>query len=133
MTAVFLDTVGLIGLWNIDDQWHSAAEIAFQILKTDRRRLVTTEFVLAECGNGATRLAIRSIVAEFRQRFIEQRLLIEVTAEELQSAWSAFGGKRKFDPSLVDEISIAVMGRLGIGEVFSNDVHFKRAGFTVLF
>jgi predicted nucleic acid-binding protein len=28
--AVFLDTVGLIALWDRADQWHSAADAAFQ-------------------------------------------------------------------------------------------------------
>jgi hypothetical protein len=30
MTAVFLDSVGLLALWDGSDQWHDAAEAAFQ-------------------------------------------------------------------------------------------------------
>jgi predicted nucleic acid-binding protein len=29
MNLVFMDTVGLLALWNKDDQWHQAAEKAF--------------------------------------------------------------------------------------------------------
>ena len=29
MNLVFMDTVGLLALWNSDDQWHEAAEKAF--------------------------------------------------------------------------------------------------------
>ena len=29
MTAVFLDTVGLIAMWNRSDQWHADAMTAF--------------------------------------------------------------------------------------------------------
>ena len=29
MNAVFLDTVGLLALWDEGDQWHTAAETAF--------------------------------------------------------------------------------------------------------
>jgi hypothetical protein len=29
MTPVFLDTVGLLAIWDIDDQWHNAAEGAY--------------------------------------------------------------------------------------------------------
>jgi hypothetical protein len=29
MTPVFLDTVGLIALWDKDDQWHGSAETAY--------------------------------------------------------------------------------------------------------
>ena len=30
MTSVLLDTVGLIAVWDVDDQWHAAAENAYQ-------------------------------------------------------------------------------------------------------
>jgi predicted nucleic acid-binding protein len=29
MYGVFLDTVGLIAVWDTSDQWHAAAETAF--------------------------------------------------------------------------------------------------------
>ena len=29
MNLVFMDTVGLLALWNTDDQWHETAEKAF--------------------------------------------------------------------------------------------------------
>jgi hypothetical protein len=29
MTPVFLDTVGLVAVWNRSDQWHAAATAAF--------------------------------------------------------------------------------------------------------
>ena len=32
MRTVFLDTVGLIALWNRSDQWHAAAASAYQRL-----------------------------------------------------------------------------------------------------
>lgn len=32
MSDVFLDTVGLIATWDIRDQWHAAAEAAYQDL-----------------------------------------------------------------------------------------------------
>ena len=37
MTAVFLDTVGLLALWNQADQWHLSAEAAFQRILEQRR------------------------------------------------------------------------------------------------
>ena len=32
MSAVFLDTVGLLALWDVSDQWHTDAEAAFHKL-----------------------------------------------------------------------------------------------------
>ena len=39
MRTVFLDTVGLLAVWDSADQWHVAAEPVFQTLLTDRVRL----------------------------------------------------------------------------------------------
>ena len=55
MNAVFLDTVGLLALWNRSDQWHESAEAAFQSLLARRSLLLTTSLVLLECGNAAAR------------------------------------------------------------------------------
>jgi hypothetical protein len=51
MTTVFLDTVGLIALWDTADQWHSAAEGAFSSIVSHRKRMLTSSFFLLECGN----------------------------------------------------------------------------------
>jgi predicted nucleic acid-binding protein len=51
MTAVFLDTVGMLAVWDSRDQWHDAAERVFNQLIQANVPLVTTEFVLRECGN----------------------------------------------------------------------------------
>ena len=32
MNAVFLDTVGLIAVWDLADQWNTAADAAYQIV-----------------------------------------------------------------------------------------------------
>ena len=42
MNAVFLDTIGLIAVWDASDQWHTAADAAYQALLQQERRLVTT-------------------------------------------------------------------------------------------
>ena len=90
MTAVFLDTVGLLALWDLSDQWHAAAEAAFKELSQRRATLVTTAYILLECGNAAA-------------------------------------------AGIVDHLSFVVMRRHGIQEAFTNDQHFRAAGFTTLF
>ncbi len=32
MTAIFLDTVGLVAMWNRADQWHDTAIAAFELI-----------------------------------------------------------------------------------------------------
>lgn len=45
---VFLDTAYVNALVNTRDQWHEAAVRWERKLAADRRRLVTTEFILVE-------------------------------------------------------------------------------------
>jgi predicted nucleic acid-binding protein len=40
--TVFLDTVGLIAVWDEDDQWHPAADSCFVRLLGERVDFVTT-------------------------------------------------------------------------------------------
>jgi predicted nucleic acid-binding protein len=53
LNAVFLVTVGMLAVWDESDQWHAPAIAAFEKLRTDRLSVVTTTFVLLECGNAA--------------------------------------------------------------------------------
>ena len=55
MSRVFLDTVGLLAVWDTSDQWHVAAADAFSRLKQAGSGVITTTFVLLECGNAAAR------------------------------------------------------------------------------
>ena len=41
MNVVFLDTVGLVALWDVSDQWHAVADAAYPMAVADRRRLST--------------------------------------------------------------------------------------------
>jgi uncharacterized protein len=133
VTPVFLDTVGLIGVWNDADQWHQAASHAYAKLAATRTPLVTTQEVLLECGNAAARTSIRSDVTHLRKRLESQGRLLFATDADLADAWAMYDRGRSGDPGIVDCISFAVMRRLGLTEVFTNDQHFAAAGFTTLF
>jgi hypothetical protein len=62
MSIVFLDTVGLIAQWDADDQWHALAETVYWQMVADRKSVLTTTFILLECGNTAARRTFRSDV-----------------------------------------------------------------------
>lgn len=133
MSTVFLDTVGLIALWDESDQWHSDAEAAFSKLIASRRPFLTTSFVLFECGNAASRRPYRSELLVVRNSLITDGGLIEPNPQDCQVAWKEYELGYPGDPGIVDCISFAVMRRLGITEAFTNDQHFKAAGFETLF
>ena len=133
MNGVFVDSVGMIAVWDVADQWHPAAEIAYQKLLARRCPLVTTEMVLLECGNAAARRPYRRRVAALRKQLIQGGLLVLPTLEELEEAWVAYDQADAGEAGIVDHLSFTVMRRLGLTEAFTNDRHFQTAGFTTLF
>jgi predicted nucleic acid-binding protein len=130
---VFLDTVGLIAVWDQADQWHIAADAVYRNLLSEGRRLMTTEAILLECGNAASRRPYRHRVHALRQSLVEEGLLIIPTPNEIELAWLNYQQGAADGAGIVDQISFIVMRRLGIDEAFTNDSHFRAAGFIPLF
>jgi hypothetical protein len=133
MNPVFLDTVGLLALWSRTDQWHAAAKRAFDALTATERVLLTTTFVLLECGNAAVRRPFRREVSLLRRRLESAGLLVAPSNADWQLAWGAYDHGEAAQAGIVDCVSFAVMRRLGITEAFTNDQHFRAAGFEILF
>jgi uncharacterized protein len=130
---IFLDTVGLIARWDGRDQWHQLADDAFQRIMAERAVAVTTEAILLECGNALARTKMRSAVVVLRESLAAGDRLIIPEAEDTERAWREYEQGDAGAPGIVDLISFQVMRRLGISEAFTNDRHFKAAGFTTLF
>jgi hypothetical protein len=124
---------GLIAVWDVADQWHEAADAAYQELLKRQRRLVTTSLILLECGNASARRPYRQQVNVLRQYLRKEGLLVDPTTQEIEEAWSAFDRSEAAGAGIVDQLSFQVMRRLGITEAFTNDKHFQAAGFTVVF
>jgi len=133
MSIVFLDTVGLLALWDSGDQWHPAAEAAFADLERAKALLTTTSFVLLECANAAARRPYRQAVERLRERMESGNMLVFPTDEDWRQAWTAYRQGDSGQPGIVDYVSFAVMRRFGIAEAFTNDRHFHEAGFKTLF
>jgi hypothetical protein len=131
--TVFLDTVGLLAVWDESDQWHPEAHACLAGLLAARADLVTTSFVLLECGNAAARRPYRSAVSRLRQQMELGNRLIAPTDGDWQSAWAAYEREETGGAGIVDHVSFAVMRRLGVSKAFTNDRHFRGAGFETLF
>lgn len=132
-SPIFLDTVGLVALWDQRDQWHSAALKAFQAFSTERANLYTSSFVLLECANAAARRPYKTAVAALKREMEATGRAIAPTDENWQEAWSAYERGAVGGPGVVDLTSFQIMLRLGITRAFTNDRHFRNAGFQVLF
>jgi predicted nucleic acid-binding protein len=133
MTPVFLDTVGLLAVWDASDQWNAAADAAYRDLIQRGQPLLTTPLVLWECGNAAAHRPFRQRVNVLRQKLIQEGLLIEPTPREIEAAWAAYDRGDAAQAGIVDHVSFQVMRRLGLTQAFTNDNHFQAAGFQVLF
>jgi uncharacterized protein len=134
MTApVFLDTVGLIAVWDEADPWHELTVPVYERLIRDRRRLTTSTYVLLECGNAAAKKPLRDDVTRLFQRLDRLGLLLVPSPREHTVAWSAYSRRLNAAAGLVDQYSFVIMNTTGITEAFTHDQHFRAAGFITLF
>ncbi|HZK82560.1 MAG TPA: PIN domain-containing protein [Humisphaera sp.] len=133
MRMVFLDTVGLLALWDAADQWHEPAQKAFDKLLADRSRLYTSSYIFLECGNAASRKRFRPAVDRLRQQMRIKGQIFDPTDQDIEAAWASYGRGEANNAGIVDMVSFAIMRRMGIVDAFTNDRHYQAAGFNTLF
>ena len=133
MRAVFADSVGLIALWDKADQWHDVAEQAYQHSMRSYVQVYTTSFVMIECANAAARKPYRLEVDRLRILFERGGYLIYPTESDWSAAWQAYARSEAQGAGVVDQVSFLVMRRLNMTHAFTNDRHFRAAGFQLLF
>jgi predicted nucleic acid-binding protein len=131
--TIFLDTVGVLATLDTADQWHSAAEQAMTQIRMSKSRFLSTTYVLLECGNAAARTTYRADVHDLREELLAFGNLFSPTLDDERNAWAAYRKGEAGQAGIVDHVSFTVMRRLGITEAFTNDSHFRAAGFTALF
>jgi uncharacterized protein len=132
--AVFVDTSGWVAVLNSDDSLHEQACASLLELGNSRRSLVTTDWVLAETGNGLARTAARSRLAAATKRFLASPdcLLVWIDDGLFERSLALYSQVDDKSWGLVDCASIAVMQDKGIVEAFTSDRHFSQAGFRCL-
>jgi predicted nucleic acid-binding protein len=72
-------------------------------------------------------------VDSFRQTLETANLLLTPSEVDWQMAWNAYRRGEAGQAGIVDHVSFIVMRRLGLTRAFTNDQHFRAAGFEVLF
>src|SRR5438309_935934 len=105
MNDVFLDTVGMIAVWDDTDQWHFAAKAAYALLLSQGRKLgydSPCALRMRECI-GPPHVPVG--VCELRRVLIQEGLLTEPTMREIEQAWTAYGRGEAAQAGIVDHVS----------------------------
>ena len=131
---LYLDTSGFFALLSQRDPKHAAARRVLRRAKAERRRLVTTDYVLDET---ATLLKARGEgrLAEplFERVFQSAVCRVEWTGEGQFAAARNFFLKHSDQAwSFTDCVSFCLMRDLRLLEALTTDLHFEQAGFQAL-
>ena len=127
----FVDTNFLLALINHRDKFHAEA----LVLADDYRglKLLTTDAVLLEVGNGLARGFRREAAALFDE--LENSAEVEIVRldpEIFEQAINLFELHTDKTWGLVDCVSFVVMRQYGITDALTYDQHFIQAGFRAL-
>jgi predicted nucleic acid-binding protein len=130
----FLDTAYVYALVNTRDRWHSVAVRWEARLARERRRLVTTEFVLVEIADGLAAVnfrghAIRTIAVLQSSPLVE---MVPASSQLFGAALELYRQRADKDWGLTDCTSFVVMRDRGISAALTTDEHFRQAGFRPL-
>ena len=133
-SPVFLDTSGWIAALNQDDEYHSLAAQKMLEFKNMKRGLITTDWILAETGNGLAKKAARTALAVSISQLFQARRsrLLWIQEEILEEALDLYQKTDDKNWGLVDCASFVVMRHEGITEAMTTDRHFEQAGFQRL-
>ena len=131
---VFLDTAYVNALINTRDQWHEAAVQWERKLATDRRQLITTEFVLVEIADGLARVRFRLQAAQLIAA-LQASTLVEIvpaSSDLFTTALELYRNRPDKDWGLTDCASFVAMRERALSEALTTDEHFRQAGFRAL-
>lgn len=122
---ILVDTSAHYALADADDANHEEAADFFHRLEKEERKLITTNFIVAESyGLMLLRLG-RAVAFNYIATLLSGEMHIErVTLEDEKRAWEILTQYDDQDFSYVDATSFALMERLGILDAFAFDKHF---------
>lgn len=131
---VFLDTAYVNALVNARDQWHDVAVRWERRAAAERRRLMTTEFVLVEIADGLATIRFR-VQATQVITVLQASPLVEIVPASSQlfnAALELYRSRPDKDWGLTDCASFVVMRERALSEALTTDDHFRQAGFRAL-
>ena len=131
---IFVDTSGWFPLVDPEDRAHAAVAQAMRSAITTRRRIVTSNLVVAETHALIMRRINRVAALAFLREVVRAPTLVISSTPELEIAATGDWLERYDDQefSLTDAVSFAIMKERGIRDALAVDHHFAAAGFAIL-
>ena len=132
--GVFIDTNGWIAALNAADSFHQLAAQRWKEVIAKAPRVVLSDWIVAETGNGLARTRSRSVFVHSAEILLRNpRVEIVYVAEELlRRGLTLYTSRADKSWGLVDCVSFEVMREQEIIDAFTNDSHFIQAGFRCL-
>ncbi|MEX2170972.1 MAG: PIN domain-containing protein [Pirellulales bacterium] len=132
--SLFLDTNGWIALLNATEELHEQADERWIELGLLGYRVVLTDWVIAETGNGLARSQAKTHFADALDQFWQSPVVDIVVVDQALIVRATDHYRRYSDKTwgLVDCASFIVMQDRGMTEAFTSDRDFQQAGFTCL-
>jgi predicted nucleic acid-binding protein len=132
--SVFLDTNGWIQLLNASERNHVHANRVWLDLGQRGYRIVLTDWIIAEPGNGLARSTAKANFAIAIEQLWRSSAVEVVTVDQSLIARAIIRYRQFADKTwgLVDCASFIVMEDRGITEAFTSDRDFEQAGFVRL-
>jgi len=131
---VFADTSALYALVDRNDAGHAAAKREVGRLVGAERRIVTTDYIVAETVNLANARG-GALVANRVLDLVEQSSGIRtewIGPERFDAAKAFFRKHSDHAYSFTDCTSFVIMRELRLADALTTDRHFREAGFSAL-
>lgn len=133
-TPIFLDTAYINALINTRDQWHERAVRWEHKLAAERRKLLTTEFILIEIGDSLASVKHRTEATLTISRLISSSFveIIPATSQLFNEGFNVYRQRQDKVWGLTDCTSFVVMQEHQLSEALTTDDDFIQAGFRAL-
>jgi len=136
MPDLFADTSGWGNLVDPTQPHHTLAAMLYRMARQQRRKVVTTNYVIAELVALLTsplhipRSSMIAFIQGLKASPYVQVVHVDSALDE--QAWDLLKSRPDKEWSLVDCATFVVMKQRGIAEALTTDHHFEQAGFVSL-
>jgi predicted nucleic acid-binding protein len=133
-TPIFLDTAYVNALINTRDQWHERAVRWERKLAAERRKLLTTEFILIEIGDSLATVKYRAEAVDTISRLISSSFVevLPATSQLFNAGFDLYRQRQDKAWGITDCTSFIVMRENQLAEALTPDDDFIQAGFRAL-